>query len=539
MRRIVFIFIALFSFTSNFAQPTTLRRPKLVIGVVVDQMRWDYLYRYYDRYQADGFKRILLQGFSCENTFIPYTPTYTAAGHACVYSGSVPAVNGIIGNFWYNRELKRNFYCTEDSTVTTVGSTSSAGKMSPRNMWSTTITDELRLATNFQSKSIGIALKDRGSILPAGHSGTAYWFDNTSAGFITSSYYMNALPSWVQAFNNKKLPEKYMLQAWNTLYPISTYTQSTSDDKIYEASITGEDNTFPHRTDTISRNRTEAFRATPFANTYTFDMSKAAIEAEKLGQRGVTDFLAVSLSSTDYIGHAFGANSIEIEDTYLRLDKDLAELFKYLDAKLGKGQYLFFLSADHGVAHIPGFLKENKIPAGVFDDADVRKWLNELAEKKYGIKNSILQVINYQLYIDRDLLTANKIDAQEFSQWATLEVKSHPAIANAYDLLRLQDATLPARIKEMSTNGYNQKLSGDIQFTFKPGWFDGWEKGTTHGTWNPYDSHIPLLFYGWNIKPGKTNRQIYMSDIAPTVAALLRIQMPSGTVGTVIEEVTK
>jgi predicted AlkP superfamily pyrophosphatase or phosphodiesterase len=532
-------FLALISAFSISAQTGSIPRPKLVVGIVVDQMRWDYLYRYYDRYSNDGFKKMLQQGFTCENTFIPYTPTYTAAGHSSIYTGSVPAINGIIGNSWYNRDLNRNYYCTEDSSVNTVGSSSAAGKMSPRNMWPTTITDELRLATNFRAKTIGIALKDRGSILPAGHSGTAYWFDNASAGWITSTYYMTELPAWVQSFNNRKLPDAYMKSGWNTLYPIASYKQSTADEQRYESNLSGEDNTFPHRTDTITKGKYDAFRATPFANTYTIEMSKAAVEAEKLGQRGVTDFLAISLSSTDYIGHTFGPNSIEVEDTYLRLDKDFADLFKYLDAKVGKGQYLVFLSADHGAAHVPAFLKDNKIPAGAFDDADVRNWLNQSAEKKYGLKNMVQQVVNYQLYLDRDFLKANKVDQEEFSQWAINELRAHPAIANAFDLLRLSSATLPDKIKSMAMNGYNQKLSGDIQFTFKPQWFDGWDKGTTHGTWNPYDSHIPLLFYGWKIKPGKTYRETYMSDIAPTLAALLHIQMPSGCVGTVIEEVTK
>lgn len=529
------VFLLTFSATAQ----SPIARPKLVVGIVVDQMRWDYLYRYYDRYSNDGFRRMLTQGFTCENTFIPYTPTYTAAGHTSIYTGSVPAINGIIGNSWYNRDLKRNYYCSEDTSVNTVGSNSPAGKMSPRNMWPTTITDELRLATNFQSKSIGVALKDRGSILPAGHSGTAYWFDNASAGWITSTYYMNELPAWVQNFNNKKLPDAYMKGVWNTLYPINTYRQSTSDEQRYESNLTGEDNTFPHRTDTITKGKYDAFRATPFANTYTLEMSKAAIEAEKLGQRGVTDFLAVSFSTPDYIGHTFGPNSIEVEDTYLRLDRDLADFFKYLDTQIGKGQYLVFLSADHGAAHVPTFLKDNKFPAGAFDDADIRNWLNQNAEKKYNVKNLVQQVVNYQLYLDREYLKASKVDQAEFSEWVINELRAHPAIASAFDLLRLSSATLPDKVKSMAMNGYNQKLSGDIQFTFKPQWFDGWDKGTTHGTWHPYDSHIPLLFFGWKIKPGKTNRETYMTDIAPTVAALLRIQMPSGCVGTVIEEVVR
>lgn len=539
MQRILSLFLSLFLITGSIVQ-AQVQRPKLVVGIVVDQMRWDYLYRFNDRYSPDGFKRMLNQGFSCENTFIPYTPTYTAAGHSSVYTGSVPAINGIIGNYWYSRSLKRNWYCTDDSTVVSVGSTSVAGKMSPRNMLTTTITDELRLATNFQSKTIGISIKDRGSILPAGHSANAaYWFDNATGGWITSTYYMNELPEWVKTFNDKKLPDQYLQQNWNTLYPINTYKQSTDDNKIYESNIGGEDNTFPHQTSAISVNKYESFRQTPGGNSYTVDMAKAAVDAEKLGQRNITDFLAISFSSPDYIGHAFGPNSIEVEDTYLRLDKDLASLFKYLDIKIGKGQYLVFLTADHAVAHTAAFMNEHKLPGGVFDDAGISKWLNENAEKKFGIKNAFEQVINYQLYLNNSGLEENKINKDDLKKWAVNELKNHPAIMSAFGLDELPETPIPVKIKKMVTNGYNQKLSGDIQFIFNPGWFDGYSKGTTHGSWNPYDSHIPLLWYGWKIKPGKTNRETYMTDIAPTLAAMLRIQMPNGSVGDVIEEVIK
>jgi predicted AlkP superfamily pyrophosphatase or phosphodiesterase len=541
MLRFVVFSVALFLTVSAFSQaPPTLARPKLVVGIMVDQMRWDYLYRYYDRYGNNGFKRLITQGFSCENTFIPYTPTYTAAGHACVYTGSVPAINGIIGNFWYRRDLRRSWYCTEDSSVSTIGSTSAAGKMSPRNMWTTTITDELRLATNFQSKSIGIALKDRGAILPAGHSANAaYWFDDASGGWITSTYYMNELPGWVKAINDKKLPDQYLQQNWNTLYPINTYTQSTEDAKTWESNIGGEDNTFPHLTAGITTGKYGSFRQTPYGNSFTVDMAKAAIEGEKLGQRNVTDFLAMSFSSPDYTGHAFGPNSIEVEDVYLRLDKDLGAFLSYLDTKIGKGQYLVFLTADHGVAHVPAFMKEHKIPAGIFDDEQVRKWLNDTASKKFGAKDPIQSVINYQLFINKQALEQNKIDDVEFRRWAVEQLRSHPAMMAAFDLHALPGTALPAKIKEVVTNGYNHQLSGDIQFVFKPQWFDGYSTGTTHGAWNAYDSHIPLLWFGWKIKPGKTNRETYMTDIAATLAGLLHVQMPNGCVGHVIEEVSK
>lgn len=542
MRRLA---LALFFLSAPFFSPAqsqtgSIQRPKLVVGIMVDQMRWDYLYRFNDRFTPGGFKRLIGQGFSCENTLIPYTPTYTAVGHTCVYTGSVPAITGIVGNNWYRKDLKRTWYCTDDSSVAAVGSTSPAGKMSPRNMWTTTMTDELRLATNFNSKTIGVALKDRGAILPAGHAANAaYWFDNSTGGWISSTYYMTALPDWVNKLNAKKLPDQYMNQDWNTLFPIASYKQSTADVKSYEGKIGGEDNSFPHETSKISNNKYESFRTTPGGNTFTFDMARAAIEGEQLGQRGVTDFLAVSFSSTDYIGHAFGPNSIEIEDTYLRYDKDLSAFLQYLDQKIGKGQYLLFLTADHAVAHVPGFMKENKIPAGTFDDEEVRSWINAGAEKKFGIKGAIEKVINYQLFINYTVLSDSKTDEVAFKKWVVNELRSHPAIMSAFDLHELPGTPLPARIKEMVANGYNHKLSGDIQFVFMPQWFDGGATGTTHGAWNPYDAHIPLLWYGWKIKPGATNRVVHMTDIAATVTALLHIQMPNGCVGDVIEEITK
>ncbi|RZM05314.1 MAG: alkaline phosphatase family protein, partial [Pedobacter sp.] len=351
MRPICFAsLLLLFSISAKAQTPGAgnVARPKLVVGIMIDQMRWDYLYRFNDRFTPGGFKRLIGQGFSCESTFIPYTPTYTAVGHTCVYTGSVPAITGIVGNNWYLRGSKRNMYCTDDSTVVGVGTTSSAGKMSPKNLWTSTITDELRLATNFRSKTIGIALKDRGAILPAGHAANAaYWFDNATGGWITSSYYMKDLPEWVKNFNNRKLADQYMANDWNTLFPIESYRQSTSDVKPYEGKLLGGDNSFPHETSKVTNNKYEAFRTTPGGNSITFDMAKAAIDNEKMGQGTSTDFLAVSFSSTDYIGHTFGPNSIEIEDCYLRYDKELAAFLTYLDQKIGKGQYLLFLTADH------------------------------------------------------------------------------------------------------------------------------------------------------------------------------------------------
>lgn len=519
---------------------TGIDRPKLVIGLVVDQMRWDFLYRYQDRYQANGgFNRLIKQGFSNENTFIPYAPTITACGHSTIFSGSTPAITGIAGNAWYDQRLKRNMYCVEDKSVSTVGSSSKAGQMSPRNMQTTTIGDELKLATNFRSKVIGIAIKDRGGILPAGHTANgAYWYDGSTGNWITSTYYRNDLPNWVQSFNDAKWVDKYYEGGWNTLYPIETYVNSVKEPKPYKSKPLGA-NALAHPYDLkgmIGKNF-GAISSTPFGNTMTLELAKAAIKGESLGKSGFTDMLTVSLSSPDYVGHSFGPNSVEVEDTYLRLDKDLGEFFNYLDKEIGKGQYLFFISADHGVAHIPGFMKENKIPAGTFDDGLCKNGLNELLRQKFGHSNMVISMNNYQVHIDRPLVDSLGLDRSKVIETIIRFMQQQPEVMRSFDLNELSATTLPAKIKTMIANGYDPNRGGDVQFILYPQYIDGGPTGTTHGLWNPYDAHIPLVWYGWNIKPGKSNKEVYMTDIAPTIAAMLHIQMPNGTIGTVIEAI--
>lgn len=516
--------------------PAEVARPKLVVGLVVDQMRWDYLYRYYNRYTNGGFKRLINEGFSVENTFIPYTPTYTACGHTCIYTGSVPAIHGIIGNDWYNEETKKNVYCTEDSTVTTVGSTPSAeGNMSPKNMLTNTITDELRLATNFKGKVIGISLKDRGSILPAGHAANgAYWYQGSTGNWITSTFYMKEVPTWIADYNKLKLANKFYAKNWETLYPINTYVNSTKDENAYE----GKNSTFPHQLAQNIDKNFDAIRGTPYGNTITLDLAKLAILSEDLGADNITDFLAVSCSSTDYVGHAYGPNSVEAEDTYLRLDKDFEEFFNYLDKKVGKGNYTVFLTADHGAAHVPGFMKENRMPAGVVSDRDITFKLNAFLNDKFKLKNVVLKSMNNQIIFDH--AKTNEADVSfDVIKAASIEfIKRMDGIANAIDIAKVSQSTLPEIQKKMITNGYNARRSGDIYYILNPNWFNGSSTGTTHGNWNPYDAHIPLVFMGWGIKPGASNKTHYMTDISATLAALLHIQMPNGCVGEPITEIT-
>lgn len=513
---------------STATQSSTLKRPKLVVGIVVDQMRWDYLYRYTNRYAENGgFKRLLNHGFSCENTLIPYTPTVTACGHASIYTGSVPAINGISGNDWWDYNQNKFVYCTEDTTAETVGSTTTSGQMSPKNLLSTTIGDELRLANNFQSKVIGIAIKDRGAILPAGHSANAaYWYDNKTGDWITSTYYTKELPSWAKDLNAKKLVDKYYAQDWPLLYPINTYDQSASNTR-----------TFPRGTKQYVEKNYGVIAAIPYGNTFTFEMAKAAIIGEKMGENSNTDMLAISLSTPDYIGHAYGPNSVEQEDCFLRLDKDLGEFLDFLDEKIGKGNCLIFLTADHGVANMPSFLNDHKIPAGNFDSQKMEEELNSYLNTKYDNNNLVTGILNYQVYLNRNVIAAKKINKEAVYADVIQYLTKNPSIDRAFALDAISQTTLQPWLKEILSNGYYPNRSGDIQIVLRPQWIDGFLKGgSTHGVWNPYDAHIPLIWYGWNIKQGRTYRETYMTDIAATIAAMLSIQMPSGSIGHVIEE---
>ena len=559
-------------------------RPKLVVGIVVDQMRYDYLYRYWSKFGSGGFRRLLGEGFSFENTHYNYVPTYTGPGHASIYTGATPSANGIVGNNWYVREEGRATYVTEDKTVEGVGSAGTAGQQSPRHMLTTTITDELRLATNFQSKVIGICIKDRGSILPAGHAANAaYWYDGGNGSFISSTFYQKTLPDWVVKFNQRGLASKYLAQPWNTLRPIAEYTESSPDNVAWEAAYKGEANpVFPHDLPSISGvpaaiagkdnkpgpaaqtaadgkntaappkpGATPANAATPnlgllpstpFGNTITTEMALAAIQAEQLGQRGITDFLALSYSSTDYVGHQFGPNSIEVEDTYLRLDLELTRLFETLDKTVGPGQALVFLTADHGAAHSPAFLQAHRLPAGAVGAGIMRDTLQNRLVRHHGPGNWVLSYENQQVYLNRTLASQKKVDFHELSEEVVRTMVQLPGVSRALTAEDIQKSHWESGTRMFLENGYYPKRCGDVLVVLEPGWYEAYSfpaKGTTHGESWAYDTHVPLLFWGWHVKHGESVAPARIVDIAATLARFLHLQEPSGCSGVPLAEVLR
>ena len=543
MKKIILIAFAfsviLYSFQSKKSTP---KKPKLVVGIVIDQMRYDYLTRFADRYSEKGFKRLLNDGFSLENAHYNLIPTYTAVGHASIYKGTTHSENAIISNNWYDNFSKKTIYCVDDANYKTIGNESDEGKKSPYRMLTTTVTDQLHLAQNMHGKTIGIAIKDRSSILPAGHTANAaYWFSGGNFGqWISSSFYMEELPSWVRKFDASKKAYEYVSTPWETLYDLSTYTQSIADNNEFEALYNGEQTpTFPHNIPALrkSNGNYSLIKAIPAGNSITADFAKAAIIGENLGKSEHTDFLTISFSSTDYVGHQYGPASVEIEDSYLRLDKDLADLFQTLDTEVGEGNYTLFLTADHAAVHVPAYLQSLRIPAHYFNGTAFKKHLTTITQKSFNSHSLIENVSNYQVFLNKRVLDSLGLDQHTVAQKIADEAISFDGIYKAVTAKTLQTTHFSEGMLNSLQNGYNQKFSGDVMLLPYPATLSYGRKGTSHGSGYSYDTHVPILFYGNGIQQGSSSKRHEIVDIAPTIANLLQIEAPNSTTGKVISEV--
>lgn len=491
--------IALMSLSVQ-AQAQFGEKPKLVVGLVVDQMRWDYLDRYYNQFTEGGFRRLIDQGYSCNNCLINYVPTVTAIGHTSAYTGTTPAFHGICGNnFFING--KKVVSCQDDS-VKAVGSNANFGNRSPRNLLATTIGDQLRLHTDFKSKVIGVSYKDRAAIFPAGHSANAaYWLDTKNLCFITSTYYMTELPDYVKQVNADIKKNKEVQKAG------------------------------------------ERIGYTPLCGTITTDMAIAALKGEQLGKGSSTDMICISYSQTDVIGHEWGTRGERTDAAYLTLDRDLQRLFQALDQEVGRGQWVAFLTADHGAAHNWRFQKEHKLPGGPLYNDDLKKGIYEHLKSTLGIEKKVIaDILDYRIFLNNDVLE-NVEEREKVINGIVDYVRTLPTYATAYAFDCIRTAPLPERLAEQILKGYYRGRSGDIIMIPKPHYYSSWkgapEGQTTHGEWNPYDAHIPCLFYGWHIPQGATSREVHIVDIAPTICQLLHIQQPSACIGEAITEITK
>ena len=465
-----------------------VERPKLVVGLVVDQMRWDYLYNY--EWGEGGFKTLLTDGYRCNNTIIDYVPTVTAAGHASIYSGTTPAFHGIAGNnFMLNGE---NVTSVQDDSERAVGGNEKTRGKSPRNLITTNIADQLMLATDFKSRTVGIALKDRASILPAGHHPVgAYWYDKGSTSFVTSTYYMDKLPKWVSDFNKKHREELAM-----------------------------------------------DLNNMPMGTIMTFALAEQALINEKLGQGDVTDMLTISVSNTDMCSHYYGTHSTQVNAIYMQLDKEIAHFIDVLDQRIGRGNYLLFLTADHGGTHSYQRMTSNGLPSGCWHNPDAIIAANKLLKQQFGVDSLLKAEMEYTFYLNREVIDGARLDYDQVMRAACQALEQPEEIQWAIDVSRIDTYPIPTILKERIKLGYFPERSGEIYVVPRTGVYAGkaeWA-GSNHGSWSQSDSHIPLIFMGWHITPGETSRLTHMTDIAATVCAMLHIQAPNGCIGTPIFE---
>ncbi|MEQ9187450.1 MAG: alkaline phosphatase family protein [Cryomorphaceae bacterium] len=504
-------------------------QPKLVVGIVVDQMRQDYLYRYWEKFGDAGFKRLINEGHMCKNAHFNYIPTYTGPGHASVYTGTTPMGHGIIANNWYDKSTGESVYCVSDSTQSTVGAEGEVGKMSPARMLAPTLGDAIRIANQFKGKSIGISLKDRSAILPIGHSGNAaYWMDYETGAFVTSTYYMEKLPKWMVAFNRQKHADKLSENGWDPLLAIERYTESTADDTPYEKVLNPNGKpVFPYDLASLNKDKGYyAFATSPYGNTILRLLADQAIVHEDLGQDEFMDMLSISFSTPDLAGHSFGPQSIEVEDIYIRLDEEIAQLLSSLDERVGKGEYLLFLTADHAAAQVPAYMKDNKIPMDYFDGTAFLSGLKAHLNETLGEGEWVLSYSNQQVFLNHDLIRSQRFEAKKAMEEVERFALAYKGVAGVLSTKQLQHPLPEDGFSSAAKMGWNQLRSGDVVIQYLPGWMQYGEQGTTHGTSYNYDSHVPMIFYGAGIIPGTTLDPVTITQIAPTISLATSIAFP-------------
>ena len=531
MKNLLFFLLILLGYSASSEN----KKPKLVVAIVIDQMRYDFLENLSHRYSDNGFNRLVNEGFNCKNNFFNYVPTVTGPGHSSISTGSTPKTHGIVGNNWYDRKRKRSIYCTDDSNYNNVGGDDYSGNKSPNNLLVETFADINKMSNNNKSKTISIAIKDRGSILMGGKTAdAAYWYyGKERAQWITSTFYMNQIPDWVKEFNKEDNLEKY-LEDWNTLEDISNYENHEIDNNSFEKLFKGKDNSaFPYDTKSLMKHNDcfDMIKETPYGNTMTTDFAIEAIVNENLGKRGVTDVITVGYSSTDYIGHSFGVASVETQDTYIRLDLEIQKFLSFLDKEIGKNEYSLFLTADHGVLEIPAYLSSTGVNAQAVSENDlVNKVLKKLNDVLgIEVKKLIANVDNSQIYLNDEVISEMNLNKSKVVNELVKILESFDFISKAYTADFILGSSELIEYEKLIQNGYHNERSGDIALILKENviFYNG--KGTTHGSGYNYDTHVPLIFYGYGIKKGETLNHTEIPDIAPTISKLLGLEMKNST----------
>lgn len=535
-------------------------KPRLILQITVDQLRGDLPTRYFDELGQGGFRYLLEQGIHYNNAHHTHANTETIVGHTTLATGANPSAHGMVGNLWFDRAAGRTVYNIEDpdySMLTegagvdgdteidpTQRAATSDGR-SPRTILTTTFGDELYAETAGRAKVFGVSIKDRGAVSMAGHSGKAFWFSKAAGRFVTSNYYYDAYPEWVGDWNAKGLPQSYSGKSWTLLNPIDTYMFGDRDDQAWEPDFGGFSNTFPHPLTTVDDKYFTTFLTlSPAGDEITADFAKALIDAEGLGDDEITDFLGVSFSVTDYVGHFFGPSSLESEDNLMHLDRTLADLLAYVDQEVGLDNTLIVLSADHGAPEAPGYLAELGSLGGYVspDDWDTTAAVDRI-RTRFGITGPIIEGYDHPyLYLSETVRSDDSIDQTALETAIAQELTGFEGVAYAVPSTRLREGSLPENaLTQAVLNNYHPDRSGDIYVVFQPGWFindmDGLSVTVTHGSPWRYDTYVPIIFAGFGIQPQTVSRRVHTVDVALTLATIARTVPPSGAAGEVLLEV--
>jgi hypothetical protein len=546
MKKVIFSSLTLFLLNTFLsAQETAIipsEKPKLIIGIEISQFRYDFIPRYWDKFGEDGFKKLINRGSYCENTSYNYLFSDLGVGSATIASGTNPAMHGIVAGSWYNNLRDEIINYVFDSKVSTIGGEYDAGQYSPHNLMTTTWADEVKIASNFKSKVISVCLDPAPAIFSAGHTAdAAYWFDSKNGTWISSSFYLDSLPQWVVDFNNKELANTYLDNEWSTLLPMSNYTASLLDNNEYEKGMFGH-KVFPYVIKDLSKKfnkkeKYEVLRYTPYGNNLTKDFAISAIVNEELGQDEFTDVLTLSFTVNERIGNLYGPLSVEVQDLVLRLDKELAHLLDFVDKTIGKENVLVYLTAEHGIVHVPEYLQDNKIPAGYFNASSAISLLSSYMNNIYGKGDWIKQYHGQQIYLNRTLIEDANMNLSDVQTNVANLMLQFSGVANTVTSTTLQNTNFTEGIFKTMQNGYNQKRSGDVLIHLKAGWAENPDLNGEFAAPYGHDHRVPLIWYGWKIGRNSVKRPVDLTDIAPTISTLLEISYPNSASGEPILEI--
>ncbi|MFN8258600.1 MAG: alkaline phosphatase family protein [Bacteroidales bacterium] len=541
-RRLFLFLILATSYCSVLSQKLIPGQPKLVIQVVIENMRYDFIDKFRDKFSDKGFNRLLNEGSFCSNAFYDYMYTGSAQGYTTLSTGTNPSDHGIVSDLWYNRLSGKEQYCITDPEVKT-GTSLSMNKFSPKNIIGSTLGDELKLSNYKQSKVISVSLKNYAAVLTSGMlANAAYWFDDKTGYWTSGSFYMDTLPKWVNDFNKKEFVDLYLQREWNTTLKLSSYTESLADNNSYETGFSGNKRTFPYQLQHIKESEgLSVIKYTPFGNTITLDFSISAIINEQLGKGKFPDLITISFSIPAYVTELFGIHSIELEDIYLRLDNDIAHLLEFIDDYLGKENVLVVLTSDRGAADNPDYLKEIGMPVGTFNPELAMSLTDSYLKATYGQSGWIKKYYDNQVYLSQYLLDVTKVPAGEIQLKAAQFINQFKGIAKATTATILQSADSSSGMLKKFRNSFNELRSGDILLCFEPGWMEENKKESGHylyhGSPYRYDAHVPLFFYGWNLKKDEITEAVPINNVAPTIARILGIAFPSGANGNPVKEI--